>query len=134
MKTIRQECAEYILANPGCGVVDMKGRVKAESSNTLCKTLKKMLDANEIVRTGTLKKYGYYPGEKIEDAVNGVALCPVVKKYREKRVALLAADKAAGRNTNILQIKQVWLSHGEYDVAVGDTRYASLWTYADSFV
>ena len=134
MKTIRQECAEYILANPGCGVIDMKGQVKTESSNALCKTLKKMLDAGEIVRTGTLKKYEYYPGEKIADAVNGAALCPIVRKYRAKRVALLAADKAAGRNTNILQIKQVWLSQGEYDVAVGDTRYTSLWTYADSFV
>jgi hypothetical protein len=125
-ETLRQECAKYILAHPGASVtniIDSIGEVKRRpEGKAIYKLLKRMLDEGEVTRTGTLKMYRYYPGERIENAVKG-----------ERSLLLPPKRRTGGRRvSNVMQIRQTWVRAGDYTIKVGDTRFNSLWSYADS--
>ena len=123
MKTRLQECAKFILENPGCDITDISGAIDTDNK-TVRKLVKIMINMGAATRTGAGKKYRYFAGEHINTAIEAKVVVPGKRKPPLKpRLA---------RN-NMMEIKQVWLRQDDYTIEPGEMIYRSVWNYAGSF-
>jgi hypothetical protein len=126
--SLRQRCAKYIVDNPGCSMLEILAATQLipKGVNGVCKTLKAMVDAEELTRKGNPTSYTYAAGPNIMDAVNGLKTPPNKPVGGRRGVP--------NHKGGILTIRQTWVHAGDYRIEPGEMIYRSLWDYADSFV
>lgn len=125
--TVRQECAAYIIENPGASMVEIQNSTKRfaglPGNKRVCRTLLDMVANNEVIRSGGRKAYRYHPGPNLDYALSS------------KRAPRKAGPKRHnygddGPDDAILGATQVWLSQGDYVIDTRNMHARSIFDWA----